>query len=155
MDSPCKQPLQRLIDKNQQILPREVSSAIETIAALIEAKGSTELRGELGALRHELKSLEGISLADAIRRAEGGTGAAKYGVLPIIRTNALGSASKNQILSDFGSRLSVDREPPERPPRLFVKVLADKLQSAVHETLARIKPGRLLSFVEQIGQLLE
>lgn len=88
------QELERLLDKNQQVLPRDVSSAIESIVALIEKKGSTELRQELGALRQELKSLEGMSLADAIRRPEGGTGAAKGGVLPIIRPAALSPASK-------------------------------------------------------------
>jgi hypothetical protein len=88
------QELERLIDQNQQILPRDIASAIERIASLIEKKGSAELRRELGALRHELKSIAGMSLADAIARAEGDTRDATEGVLPIIRPHAFGSASK-------------------------------------------------------------
>jgi hypothetical protein len=85
--------LERLIDGNQQVLPADVSKAIGTVAAAIEANGSPELRREMSVLQEELRSLSGLSLDQAIRRAER-TPIKPGAVLPPVRANQLSPASR-------------------------------------------------------------
>ena len=85
--------LERLIDGNQEVLPNDVFRAIETIANAIEKNGSSELRRELGLLGEELRSLNGLSLGQAVRRAEIDAGKADL-VLPSVRAHQLGEGSR-------------------------------------------------------------
>lgn len=89
-----RQALERLLETDPQILPPDVTSAIERISALVEKNGSEELRRELGAFRHELRSFEGMSLSDAVREAESGARGIKKGALQVIRPAPVGPASQ-------------------------------------------------------------
>jgi len=55
--------------------------------------GRSELRRELGVLGEELRSLNGLSLGQAVRRAEIDAGKADV-VLPLVRAHQLGEGSR-------------------------------------------------------------
>lgn len=86
--------LERMLNANTQVLPKNVEAAIQRVLRTIEKEGSPELRREVEPIRETLRPFRGLSLAEAMNLVEGMTPAEKAGAMAVMRPGALAPASR-------------------------------------------------------------
>ena len=107
--------LEQMLDANAAVLPEHVESAIQQVLALIDEKGSPELRREVEPLSETIRSFRGLSLAQAFDVVNTMAPAEKGGAMNVVHPQKLAPASRKadwELIREYMAPVKDTRELP-------------------------------------------